>query len=265
MKDQDEARIELEVGRHIATIWIAQPSHHNAMSFAMWTELTAIARRITEDPEIRIVALRGRGGRAFSTGADISEFLELRNDAAMHARYNNAIAGGMQAIADLEVPVVAAIEGLCVGGGVALALMCDLRLVNASSTMAIPAGKLGVAYLPDWVRRLTLIVGPAAANAILLTAGNFDAETMLRWGFANEIIPNDAFEDRLTRLLDGMAVLAPLSLKASKLAIRLSLAEQRPEAARAVLEACTRCDGSEDYQIGINAFLAKKRPAFVGR
>jgi enoyl-CoA hydratase/carnithine racemase len=171
----------------------------------------------------------------------------------------------MKAVADLEIPVVAAIEGLCIGGGVALALMADIRLANASATMAIPAGKLGVAYLPDWVRRLTLTVGPTAANAILLTAGSFDAAAMLRWGFATDVVPDDAFDGRLDHLVAQMARLAPLSLRASKLAIRLSLPEQDAGAARAVLDACTRCDESDDYQAGITAFLTKQRPTFAGR
>lgn len=261
----DAAGIDLTVEAGVATIWLSQPAHHNALTFDMWTALTEAAARVAADPGTRVVVLRGQGDRAFSTGADISEFLKLRNDAAMHARYNDAIAGAMRAIAELEPPVVAAITGLCVGGGVALALMCDLRLANRSATMAIPAGKLGVAYLPEWVRRLTLTVGPAAASEILLTAGRFDAATMLRWGFANEIVEDDAFEDRLGRLVRGMAGLAPLSLRASKTAIRAALPEQTADAARRVLDACTRCDESEDYQTGITAFLARERPSFTGR
>jgi enoyl-CoA hydratase len=260
-----DASIELVVEDRVATLWLSQPAHHNALTFDMWNALHKAAARVAADSEIRVVVLRGRGGIAFSTGADISEFLELRNDAAMHARYNDAIAGGMRAIAELELPVVAAIEGLCVGGGVALALMCDLRIVNHSSTMTIPAGKLGVAYLPEWVRRLTLTVGPAAASEILLTAGRFDAATMLRWGFANEIVEDDAFEARLDRLVRGMAELAPLSLRASKVAIGAAHPRQSADAARRVLDACTRCDESEDYHTGINAFLARERPHFSGR
>lgn len=261
----DEAGIALTVDGYVATIWLSQPAHHNALTFGMWNALSDAAARVAADPEARVVVLRGRGGRAFSTGADISEFLELRNDAAMHARYNDAIAGGMRAIARLELPVVAAIEGLCVGGGVALALMCDLRFANRSATMAIPAGKLGVAYLPEWVRRLTLTVGPAAASEILLTAGRFDAATMLRWGFANEIVEDNAFEARLGQLVRGMSELAPLSLRASKTAILAAQPEQAPETARRVLDACTRCDESEDYRAGITAFLARQRPHFSGR
>lgn len=264
MRDTTEGRIDLDLADGLATIWIAHEARHNALTKAMWDQLSETCARIAKDPSVRITVLRGRGGRAFSTGADISEFLDLRHHPENHSGYNNAIEGGMASVASLEMPVVAAIQGICVGGGVALAGMCDLRLVNRSAYMGIPAGKLGVAYLPEWVRRLTLIMGPAAMNEILMTAGRFGSDRMYHWGFANELVDDHAFDVRLAELTATMIRLAPLTLKASKTAIQASLPPLSPEVETMVRAACTRCDESADYQTGINAFLAKRRPEFLG-
>lgn len=248
----------------VARITIDNQARRNALTQAMWDELIRIASGLRDDTKVRVVILRGAGGKAFSSGADITEFQAIRNDAAGHARYNRAIAGGMQAINDLPMPVIAQIDGACVGGGMALAAMCDLRFMDQTGKIGIPAGKLGVAYLPDWVKRITDIVGFSAAHEIFLTARTFPVETAARWQFAHAILPAGQVAAHAEAEAIRLAGLAPLSLRAGKIAVRQSRAFDDRRDWPSAWEACRRCDESDDYRRGVEAFLAGRIPQFEG-
>lgn len=248
----------------IAQIVIRNDRRRNALTLSMWTQLIAACEALQNDPAIRVVILRGAGEAAFSAGADISEFQELRNNPEGFAAYNAAIAGGMAAIDALPMPVIAQIHGACVGGGMALAAMCDLRFMEEGGRIGIPAGKLGVAYLPDWVKRITDIVGLSAANEIFLTAKTFPVETAHRWQFAHAVLPLGALADHVEAEASRIAALAPLSLKAGKFAVRQSLEfEARRDWDRA-WQLCRDCDASEDYRRGFAAFMSRKPAEFQG-
>lgn len=248
----------------VARITLDNQTRRNALTRAMWDELIRIATGLRGDAGVRAVILRGAGGKAFSSGADITEFQAIRSDPAGYARYNQAIAGGMAAIDALPMPVIAQIDGACVGGGMALAAMCDLRFMDEGGRIGIPAGKLGVAYLPDWVKRITDIVGFAAAHEIFLTARTFPVETAARWQFAHAVLPVGHVAAHAEAEAVRLAGLAPLSLRAGKLAVRQSREFDDRRDWPSAWAACRRCDESEDYKRGVEAFLAGRPPRFEG-
>lgn len=245
----------------VATILVDNPKRANALTLAMWDELAAACRKVNETPAIRAVILRGAGERSFCAGADISEFLQLRSDPEAVIRYDQAIAGGLQAVRDIRAPVIAQIHGACVGGGMALALMTDLRLMESTGRIGIPAGKLGISYHPDWVRRLAEVIGTSRAADLLLTARMHPATTALDWGFATEVVEPQALAERAAALAASIARLAPLSLAASKAALKTG-----PRACSAdELSAYARaCNESADYRRGVEAYLAGEPAIFEG-
>lgn len=248
----------------IARILIDNPAHRNALTLDMWRMLDACCAEIQANREVRVVILTGAGDAAFSSGADISEFLRIRTDPESTRTYDAAIEGAMRALRALDVPVVAEVRGVCVGGGVALALMCDLRIMADDARFGIPAGKLGIAYAPDWIRRLTEIVGPAAASEIFFTAHIYSAAKAAEWGFANELLPAAELSVRTGELARRIAGLAPMSLRAAKLAIRESCAFDSVRDWPAARRLAKACDESADYRRGVEAFLTGAAAKFEG-
>ena len=248
----------------IARIIIDNQPHRNALTLRMWRELSDVVRTIRADRAIRVVILRGAGTACFSSGADISEFRSLRDDRAGTAEYDAAIEGAMQALRDIEVPVLAQIHGTCVGGGVALALMCDLRYMEDRGGFGIPAGKLGIAYHPDWIKRLTDIVGPAAASEIFFTAEIHPAASAAAWGFANEIVPEGELEERVRAIAERTASLAPMTLRAAKAAILQSIEFDGRRNWDEALRLARACDASNDYRRGVEFYASHRSPRFEG-
>lgn len=248
-------------GGPVATIVIDNPGHKNALTLRMWEALAEACDRLAADPGVRAVVLRGAGDSAFSSGADLSEFLEHRHDAAGVAAYDRAIRRGMDAVRRLPMPVIARLSGLCVGGGVALAAMADFRIADDRCRVAIPAGKLGIAYRPEWIARLSALIGPGPVTELLLTARMFPAETALRWGYISQLCPLDALDTEVDALARTVAALAPLSLRASKTTLA---ALEPPTDSPALQELLTLCDQSADYRRGVDGFLTNTTPVFEG-
>lgn len=248
----------------VAEIVICNEARRNALTFAMWQDLARVTRELRADHSIRVVVLRGAGEVAFSAGADITEFEALRTDEAAVARYNAAIVAGMQGVRDLQVPVIAQIHGSCIGGGLALALMCDLRFMEEGGRIGIPAAKLGVAYQPDWVKRLVEVVGSGPAGQILYTAETFPIETVRGWNFATDVLAKGELAAHVDALKMRIARLSPLSLRASKISIRQSLAFEPDRDWQAALAATRACDRSADYGRGVAAYRAGTTPEFQG-
>lgn len=160
----------LLVSRHgaIGRVTFSRPERMNAVSHEMWRAIPAIMAMLGDDADIRVVVFTGAGGKAFVAGTDISQFEEARADAAAGANYERANTDAFNAIAACPKPAIAMIDGYCIGGGLAIALCCDLRFAADGSTFAIPAAKLGIGYAPDGVARLMRLVGPAFAREILI-------------------------------------------------------------------------------------------------
>ncbi|NNE73816.1 MAG: enoyl-CoA hydratase [Acidimicrobiales bacterium] len=239
----------------VATITISNPDRRNAMSLAMYAAIPAAVAAVDQTPEVRVTVVRGAGTEAFGAGSSIDEFARLRMGAAA-VEYNRIEHEATEALAGLTMPVVAAIHGPCMGGGVGLALTADLRIAADDAQFAVPPGRLGVGYPVDAAQRLQAIVGPTAAADLLLTARVIDANEAHRIGLVTAVVAKAELDQHVADLVLRISRLAPLTLKAVKLALRHS-----PEAA----EAAASCYDSADYAEGIAAFAAKRRPTFTGR
>ena len=190
---------------------VNRPAAHNALNAAVWRGL---AERITElghDDDVRVLIMRGAGERAFISGADITEFRELRGNAAMTAEYDRLSARTWRALMSVRQPVIAMINGLCFGGGVSIAVACDLRFAADSARFAVPAARLGLAYPFPAVERLVQVVGPTHAADILLSTRTFDAAEAERMGFLNRVVPQADLEAHTRTYALAIPECAPLT------------------------------------------------------
>lgn len=254
------ARIEGPVGWMIFN----NPARRNAVSLDMWEAVPRILARFEADPAIRVVALAGEGGRAFVSGADISQFEQQRSNAEQIAHYDGISAAASAALKDLSKPTIAVIRGWCIGGGLGIAATCDLRFATDASKFGVPAGRLGLGYAHPGVKTLMDIVGPAYTKEIFFTARHFTAAEAERMGFVNRVIPEAEFDAFVAEQLALIAANAPLTLGALKLTVAELLRGHEADIARSQA-AVANCFASDDYKEGRRAFMEKRKPAFQGR
>jgi enoyl-CoA hydratase/carnithine racemase len=261
----ERAEVLHTVDAHVATVVLRNERRRNAMSLAMWTALADTLERLQDDAEVRVLVLRGAGERAFVSGADISEFDAQRSQAAGVAAYDAAVDRAQGALARFPRPVIAAISGICYGGGLGLALACDLRYGSATARFRMPAARLGLGYALKGMKRMVDVLGVAHAGELFYTARVVGADEAARIGLLNSV-HGDVFAHAAQSAAE-IAANAPLTLKAAKLAMQAVLARdagaEATEAAAA--QAVRACFESEDYLEGRRAFAEKRDPRFTGR
>jgi enoyl-CoA hydratase len=247
----------------IATITITNTPRMNAMTAAMWGALPGLLHELERDRSVRVIIVRGEGSRAFCAGADISEFDTARAGDAVHI-YDELNHAAFEALARCKRPTVARIQGFCLGGGLGLALACDLRICDATATFAIPAAKLGIGYNPRWIAQLLSVVSPAVAKEILLTGRRFTAPEAVSRGLVTRMADGDSLDDLVDSVTREIAANAPLSMAASKVMIA-ELASHGGATDLSVLDRHVQaCFNSADYAEGRVAFMDKRKPEFKG-
>lgn len=246
--------------------WIVadSPRRLNAFTLAMWQGLPGLVAMAEQDPAVRVIVLRGAGRKAFSAGADISEFETVRTS-AQAAAYDTANNQAFDAVAHASKPTIAMIHGVCMGGGLEVALCCDLRLADAAATFSVPAAKLGIGYNPRWYRPLLAAVSAAKAKEILFTGGRFSAADALAMGLVNRLLPAARLEAATTALADELAANAPLSILAAKRCIDAFVADPARRDFHALDALVDACFASADYVEGRRAFMEKRKPRFEGK
>jgi enoyl-CoA hydratase len=258
-------RLLVRVDDQVAQLTFNNPAKRNALSLDMARALPGLLERLDQDPGVRVILVAGAGDLAFMSGADISEFGQLRTSADDRAEYDRASAEMDGAWAALTKPVIAVIRGYCIGRGMLTALQADIRLCSTDATFAIPAARLGLGYGLAGVRALSHVVGPAVAAQMLFTGQRLTAEVALRSGLVNEVAEPEDLAARAHELAAVIAANAPLTIAACKAGLRELAkpeADQRTDVVRAMVE---RCYQSADYREGQAAFREKRPPRFEGR
>ena len=256
------SKILVEISGSIGTLTFNNPERHNAMSLDMWQDAGTAIARFDQDPGVRVIVLTGAGDKAFVSGADISKFESERDTLDAVFAYNAAVDRFSQSLAGCSKPTIAMIRGYCIGGGLGIAVCCDLRVANHSARFGIPAAKLGLGYGYGNVRRIVDLVGPQFATEMLLTARQFDSAQALRCGLVNHAVPDIEIAGYVRGMAETIAQNAPLTIQAVKRIVREMRSDQPDIAACDAL--VRQCFESADYREGRNAFLEKRKPVFRG-
>ncbi|GAA4282650.1 enoyl-CoA hydratase/isomerase family protein [Brevibacterium daeguense] len=254
----DEILIEQE--GHTLTVTFNRPQQRNAMTWEMYEGLANACERANEDDGIRVMVLRGAGGKAFVAGTDIRQFSEFDGDRGVE--YEHSISEILGKVAAVDVPVIAAIEGFCVGGGLGIATMADLRIASPGSKFGVPIAKtLGNCLSADTVAALIDLIGQPRTVDLLLTARMMDAEEASRSGFVSVV--TDDVTGTVTQLAEQIGQQAPLTMWATKETVRRLRAAARP-ADVDDSDIVRKVYGSRDFSNAVAAFANKTKPEWTG-
>jgi enoyl-CoA hydratase/carnithine racemase len=255
--------VYLEASGGIATIVLNRPHKRNALTFGMWQRLPELLAEFETDPESKVLILRGAESKAFSAGADISEFETLRATPEDNEKYNAVADRAQETLATLTKPTIALVQGACVGGGCGLAVSCDLRLCGSSAMLAITPAKLGIVYPVSLTKRLVDLVGPARTKAMLFTGAPLTAQQAYDIGLVDQVHDPDVVEAETVALAETIASRAPYSIRATKHVVSLISAGLTAESDE-TLAIRTRAVDTDDYREGVRAFLEKRPAVFTG-
>jgi len=249
----------------VGTILFNNPDRRNAMTFDMWQDLPIVLDDFMNDVEVRVIVVGGAGGKAFCAGADISQFEKNRSSGDSVAIYNAAVEKASNALAGSAKPTIAMIEGFCIGGGLGIALCCDIRIANDLSSFAVPAAKLGLGYRADGLKRLVDLVGPSFAKEIFYTARQFTAAEALTMGLINRQMPRSMLKAYVADYTSMIAANAPLTIFAAKTVIDQLIKPESLYDSALCEKVVEDCFASEDYKEGRKAFMEKRKPNFQSK
>lgn len=260
-----EGKVELVRRGAIAELRINNPKKYNAMSLAMWRDVAAHAEALSADNDVRVLLLRGEGNKAFISGADIAEFDTTRSRETGSGAYDGAVDAAQNALMACLFPVVASIHGICMGGGLGLAMACDLRYAAFDARFRMPAARLGLGYSYAGVARMVGVLGAAGVADLFFTARTFDGAEARRLRLVHDAYPAAELDAQVEATLATIAANAPLTVRLAKQAIHLAIGDVPAEAIEKIQAGRQRCIDSADYAEGRRAFSEKRVAVFTGR
>lgn len=256
--------IRIERAGALAYLIFDHPERRNALNQHMWRQIPVLAAELDADPAVRVIVMRGVGEEAFVSGADISEFSQLRSGSAA-AEYDAENVRAFAALHAVQKPLIALIHGFCIGGGLALASCADLRYAASDAVFAVPAGRLGLGYPYSAAQHLVRLLGQAHTKELFFTARRYKTEDALRLGLIHEAVEKSQLEAHVQKVAEEIADNAPLTLRAFKLSAAELLKPADERNAGAAEAAIAACYASADYREGVQAFLDKRRAKFSGK
>jgi enoyl-CoA hydratase len=252
-----------EIDGPIGWMTFNKPARRNAVSLDMWEAMPVILDRFEQDPAVRVIVLKGAGDQAFVSGADISQFEKARSSRESNAHYEEVSGEAGRRLAACRKPTIAMIRGFCIGGGLAIAIGCDIRIANEGARFGIPAARLGLGYGASGVKKLMEVVGPSFTKEIFFTARHFSAAEAREMGLVNRVVSDDLLEEYTRRYCTTIGDNAPLTMHALKRTVAELVRGEKADlaASEALVKACF---DSQDYIEGRRAFMEKRRPVFSG-
>jgi enoyl-CoA hydratase/carnithine racemase len=235
------------------------------MSLEMWEGLGQALSELRDDPGVRVVVLVGAGDKAFVSGADISQFEKTRHNAAASEEYSKRSEAQRALLGNYPKPTIACIRGFCLGGGMQVAMLTDIRIAAEDSQFGIPAAKLGIAYGYDGLRNLVSLVGPSWARLIMYTGMRIASTEALRIGLVDRVLPNGELWDATMEIAQTISGNAPLAIKAAKITIAQVLKDPNARDMASIKQIGLECMDSEDFREGRRAFMEKRKPQFKGK
>jgi enoyl-CoA hydratase/carnithine racemase len=260
-----DGKILKSITEGVGVITFNNPGKRNAMSLEMWEGLGQALTELRDDPEVRVVVLVGAGDKAFVSGADISQFEKTRHNAAASEEYSKKSEAQRALLGNYPKPTIACIRGFCLGGGMQVAMLTDIRIAAEDSQFGIPAAKLGIAYGYDGLRNLVSLVGPSWARLIMYTGMRIDSQEALRIGLVDRVLANSELWDATMEIARTISGNAPLAIKAAKITIAQVLKDPDNRDMAAIKQIGLQCMDSEDFREGRRAFMEKRKPQFRGK
>lgn len=246
----------------VATLVLNRPDSHNAINLATYRAIPDTVRMLDADPDVLVLVIRGAGQKSFASGADISEFRAVRGDAASARSYNECVAAAERAIEDLAKPTVAMIHGFCIGGGMGLALACDVRFADDRVRMAITPAKLGLVYSLESTKRVVDLAGPSRAKWILFSGQQMRGERVLQLGLVDEIHSAEDLEAATYEFAELITTRAQFSVRSAKQIVARAVSGQVHDD-EFTIDLRNSSFDTDDYAEGVQAFLTKRPPQFT--
>jgi enoyl-CoA hydratase/carnithine racemase len=260
-----DGKILHSVDDGVGVITFNNHQKRNAMSLEMWEGLGNALTELRDDPDVRVVVLVGAGDKAFVSGADISQFEKTRHNAQASEEYSKRSEAQRALLASYPKATIACIRGFCLGGGMQVAMLTDIRFAAENSQFGIPAAKLGIAYGYDGLRHLVSLVGPSWARLIMYTGMRIDAAEALRIGLVDRVLADGELWNATMEVARTISGNAPLAIQAAKITIAQVLKDPDKRDMDAIKAIGTACMDSEDFKEGRTAFMEKRKPRFKGK